>query len=113
MLDTQYRMHPDISAFPSKTFYNSDLKDGTSLPDGTVKPGFDVPQSRYLEDSQGNPASMVFIDHNHPESPQSRSIANHGDAEIISDIVVDLLLSNPVSPGPASHRAIHSADGRT
>jgi hypothetical protein len=29
MLDTQYRMHPAISAFPSLTFYNSDLKDGT------------------------------------------------------------------------------------
>jgi superfamily I DNA and/or RNA helicase len=100
MLDTQYRMHPAISAFPSKTFYNSDLKDGTRLADGNVKDGFDIPQSRYLEDCEGRPSSMVFIDHDHPESPESRSIANHGDAEIISDIVVDLLHSNPVSRAP-------------
>jgi hypothetical protein len=96
MLDTQYRMHPAISAFPSKTFYNSDLKDGTVDADGTVVPGFEIPKTAYLEDSEGRPTSMTFIDHDHPESPESRSIANHGDAQIISDVVTDLLLQNPV-----------------
>jgi len=97
MLDTQYRMHPSISAFPSQTFYNSDLKDGTINPDGAVIPGFAIPKTAYLEDANGRPTSMTFIDHDHPESPESRSIANHGDAQIISDIVTDLLLQNPVS----------------
>lgn len=31
LLDTQYRMHPDISLFPSKTFYDSRLKDGDNM----------------------------------------------------------------------------------
>lgn len=31
LLDTQYRMHPDISIFPSKTFYDSRLKDGEGM----------------------------------------------------------------------------------
>ncbi|KAK5111760.1 hypothetical protein LTR62_004680 [Meristemomyces frigidus] len=31
LLDTQYRMHPDISIFPSRTFYDGLLKDGDAL----------------------------------------------------------------------------------
>ncbi|EHY56999.1 DEAD-box type RNA helicase [Exophiala dermatitidis] len=31
LLDTQYRMHPAISLFPSKTFYDSRLKDGADM----------------------------------------------------------------------------------
>lgn len=31
LLDTQYRMHPDISAFPSKAFYDSRLLDGPGM----------------------------------------------------------------------------------
>ncbi|QIX00694.1 hypothetical protein AMS68_006211 [Peltaster fructicola] len=31
LLDTQYRMHPDISIFPSRTFYDGLLKDGKGM----------------------------------------------------------------------------------
>ena len=31
LLDTQYRMHPEISLFPSRTFYDSRLKDGSGM----------------------------------------------------------------------------------
>jgi len=31
LLDTQYRMHPEISSFPSKQFYNSRLLDGEGM----------------------------------------------------------------------------------
>ena len=31
LLDTQYRMHPEISLFPSNTFYDSRLKDGDGM----------------------------------------------------------------------------------
>ena len=36
MLSTQYRMHPEISAFPSKEFYGNKLKDHSSVFDRTI-----------------------------------------------------------------------------
>ena len=97
MLDTQYRMHPAISSFPSKTFYNDALKDGTISSSGQLVPGFETPFSRYLQDDQGQDRNVMFIDHDYPESPETKSIANYGDAEIVADIVVDILHNNPVS----------------
>ncbi len=38
LLDTQYRMHPEISSFPSKTFYESRLKDGTDMANIRARP---------------------------------------------------------------------------
>lgn len=38
MLDTQYRMHPEISSFPSKSFYDSQLLDGPNLAKLRLKP---------------------------------------------------------------------------
>lgn len=37
VLDTQYRMHPDISAFPSLTFYSGNLKDGPGVAENTAR----------------------------------------------------------------------------
>jgi superfamily I DNA and/or RNA helicase len=98
MLDTQYRMHPAISAFPSATFYNSDLKDGTVDPSGNVVQGFNIPQTPFLCDAQGRPTSMTFVNHDHPESPELKSIANHGETAIIASCIADLLANNPVRP---------------
>lgn len=38
MLDTQFRMHPDISLFPSKEFYQGKLKDGPSMAQKSARP---------------------------------------------------------------------------
>ncbi|KAF8645614.1 hypothetical protein AX16_007696 [Volvariella volvacea WC 439] len=49
MLDTQYRMHPAISDFPSSEFYGRGLRDGTVDANGNAILGFEPPVSRYLQ----------------------------------------------------------------
>jgi len=149
MLDTQYRMHPGISLFPSTEFYLGGVRDGTVDAEGNVHPGLAPPKSVYLS-AVGSPrslreglglkldymlavdgglgdgsaerlgrlaqprtlgksaqehsevearqtASVIFLDHEGNESLKDRSRVNHAEAHIIASVVVDLLLSNPVS----------------
>lgn len=44
MLDTQYRMHPDISVFPREQFYRGILKDGANMAEKTKKPWHEYKQ---------------------------------------------------------------------
>ncbi|RDW28065.1 AAA domain-domain-containing protein [Yarrowia lipolytica] len=44
MLDTQYRMHPDISVFPREQFYRGILKDGAGMAEKTKKPWHEYKQ---------------------------------------------------------------------
>jgi hypothetical protein len=91
-------MHPEISAFPIEKFYNNTLKNGTVLPDGSVRKGLEAPDSAFLTTTRrGRPHHMSFIDHDDPEVPWMGSIQNLGEAEIVSSIVLDILINNPVS----------------
>lgn len=101
MLDTQYRMHPAISAFSSSTFYNNDLRDGTILADGSVRPGLEPPNTSFLlpkTDNDNELLNVTFLNHDFPESPSNRSIANYHEAGRVCDIIADLLANNPVRP---------------
>ncbi|WWC89106.1 uncharacterized protein L201_004024 [Kwoniella dendrophila CBS 6074] len=90
MLDTQYRMHPSLASFPSKTFYSGLLKDGTPPADRLA------PETEFLlKDEQGNRKNITFLNHDHPESPMAKSIANYGDAEYVCDVIADLMYKNP------------------
>lgn len=50
MLDTQYRMHPDISSYPRRKFYDNKLKDGITEEQRKI-PGIKYPV--YFFDHQG------------------------------------------------------------
>lgn len=43
LLDTQYRMHPEIRKFPSKSFYGDQLQDSFDVGDQTKKPWHEYP----------------------------------------------------------------------
>ncbi|KAJ7058102.1 P-loop containing nucleoside triphosphate hydrolase protein [Mycena amicta] len=100
MLDTQYRMHPGISLFPSAEFYNFLLQDGTVDAGGNVSPHLVPPNSVHLkEDADGNRPAVIFLDHNGNESMRDKSRVNHNEAAIVLGVVEDLLLNNPKLKG--------------
>ena len=97
MLDTQYRMHPLISSFPSSEFYNFCLLDGTVNTSGQVSPKLLPPVSSHLKlDPETGPRSVIFIDHEGPEAMRLKSRVNWTEAKIVCGIVEDLLLQNAV-----------------
>lgn len=123
MLDIQYRMHPTISRFPSREFYDRALRDGTVDSRGNVIPGLVPPESMVFPQlasatgagsvlanvgsigtdlsamgtsgPDGRP-SVVFLDHVGSESVKDRSRVNWNEAYIVCSLVEDLLLRNPV-----------------
>ena len=97
MLDTQYRMHPDISWFPNKAFYDSQLKDGTAGGNGVVKCGLEPPKSAFTRNAEaGSDRTVTFLHHWGLEKARANSVENESEAKIIYDVVVDLLAQNPV-----------------
>nr|GAT59093.1 predicted protein [Mycena chlorophos] len=100
MLDTQYRMHPGISLFPSSEFYNFLLQDGTIDASGNVSPRLAPPNSIHLkEDANGNRPAVIFLDHTGNEAIRDKSRVNHNEARIVLGVIEDLLLNNPALKG--------------
>ncbi len=98
MLDMQYRMHPEISRFPSSEFYARSLKDGTVDSGGNVLAQLQPPVSEHLviNASTGDRPSIVFLDHDGLEATKDRSRINVTDAAIVCAVLEDLLRQNEV-----------------
>lgn len=79
-------MRPAISSFPNHAFYKSALEDSTSVSERQP-----APISSYLEPS----APSIFISHSYPETTYRYSTRNIPEADIIVEIVGDLLARNP------------------
>lgn len=87
LLDTQYRMHPLISAFPKMQFYNDVLKDGITAQDRTMK---GIPQNPvYFWDTCGkHPESLLNTD-SYSRSP---SYDNHGEMQLVIRVLQKLIV---------------------
>ncbi|KAI0790892.1 P-loop containing nucleoside triphosphate hydrolase protein [Abortiporus biennis] len=97
MLNIQYRMHPTISHFPSKEFYDFGLRDGTVDRFGNVLKGLVPPVWGFVGEhgvGTSNRPSVIFLDHCGFESLKDRSRVNVNEAHIVCSVVEDLLLNN-------------------
>jgi superfamily I DNA and/or RNA helicase len=101
MLNTQYRMHPSLSRFPSSEFYDDLLLDGVADDNGVIPDRLSPPASRLLRSTPAQPGtaerpSVVFLDHGGNESMSDRSRVNWNEAHIVCSIIEDLLIHNEV-----------------
>lgn len=89
LLDTQYRMHPHICVFPSQVFYRGALKTAKRCHSHVLPRGFA---------SLGSKDPVVFVPHfcgellKREPSNADRSFQNDGEAEIVVQLVQQLLL---------------------
>ena len=74
LLDTQYRMHPEISVFPSNAFYDARLLDGPGMADLRSRPWH---QSSILA-----PYRFFDVQGTHQSAPRGHSLINIGEIEV-------------------------------
>ncbi|TID30357.1 hypothetical protein CANINC_001059 [Pichia inconspicua] len=87
LLDVQYRMHPEISMFPSKEFYNSRLKDGPNMPALTKRPWHEI--------QEYGPYRFFNIKGQQAKNERTQSLFNRVECNIILEIVEDLYRRYP------------------
>ena len=83
MLDTQYRMHPAISMFPSDLFYGGKLNDGVTPPERRPLQGFPWPREEF-------PVAFIPVTDSF-ETDDGVSKANEREAVEVCNAVVSLL----------------------
>uniref|UniRef100_A0A7S2QTD2 AAA+ ATPase domain-containing protein n=1 Tax=Norrisiella sphaerica TaxID=552664 RepID=A0A7S2QTD2_9EUKA len=76
MLDTQYRMHPDISSFPSKHFYNSRLSDAPNVQS-------EAWQKSFHTDSRFRPLQFFDVQSKQQRDSVSRSSFNTQEVKFV------------------------------
>ena len=74
LLDTQYRMHPEISAFPSREFYESRLKDGPNMARLRTQP--------WHNSSALGPYRFFDVQGMHSSAPKGHSLVNQAEANV-------------------------------
>ncbi|KAK9866541.1 hypothetical protein WJX84_006717 [Apatococcus fuscideae] len=94
LLDTQYRMHPAIAAFPSRTFYCGALLSHPTPAERPAPAGFKWPDSQ---------RPVAFVESDGPErrtgssgeAAAAASIANDREAQVVASLVGSLIAANP------------------
>lgn len=87
LLNVQYRMHPEISKFPSTQFYESQLKDGPNMDK--------LNEKQWHKDSLFQPYKFFNLSDGKEEKSQSLSLSNPKEAEFALELVDTLLKRFP------------------
>ncbi|SPO25746.1 related to SEN1 protein [Ustilago trichophora] len=86
LLSIQYRMHPEISVFPSKAFYDSKLQDGPDMAEMTRQPWHKYELTRPFK----------FLSTKAPEQPgRMHSIINKEEANVALALYERMRTDNP------------------
>ena len=83
LLDTQYRMHPDISSFPSSAFYDSRLKDGPDMAKLRARP--------WHEAELTGPFRFFDVQGQHQSAPSGHSLINKAEVRVAIELYRRLL----------------------
>lgn len=83
LLDTQYRMHPEISKFPSRAFYDGRLLDGPHMANLRKKPW-------HAADLLG-PFRFFDVQGQHQAAPRGHSLVNHAEVRVAMQLYKRLL----------------------
>jgi senataxin len=83
LLNTQYRMHPSISLFPNKEFYDRRIQDSSIVKKRNY-------QKQFLQGKMYGPYSFINVAAGKEQSNYGRSKKNLVEAAVVSTIVASL-----------------------
>lgn len=83
LLDTQYRMHPDISAFPSASFYDGRLLDGPGMAALRKQP--------WHASSLLAPYRFFDVQGQHSTAPKGHSLFNRAEVDVAMALYAKLI----------------------
>ncbi|KAJ0468730.1 putative P-loop containing nucleoside triphosphate hydrolase, DNA2/NAM7 helicase, helicase [Helianthus annuus] len=83
LLNVQYRMHPSISRFPNREFYNKSILDGVNVKSNTY-------EKRFLDGNMYGSYSFINVTSAKEEFDQSHSMRNVMEVALVGEIVASL-----------------------
>ncbi|KAH7852474.1 hypothetical protein Vadar_025206 [Vaccinium darrowii] len=90
LLNVQYRMHPSISLFPNREFYESKILDGSNVKEKTY-------ERHFLQGSMYGSYSFINVSHGKEEFDSKHSRKNLVEVAVVSEIVASLFKESVAS----------------
>lgn len=83
LLNVQHRMHPSISSFPNREFYENKILDGHNVKERRY-------QRSFIQGKMYGSYSFINVAHGKEEFDDSRSLKNMAEAAVVTQIVARL-----------------------